>query len=265
MKNIKAKFKINSFTYLLILSSLLTGFIKNIGLILLIVVVHELGHVFFIHHYEYEIEALEIFPFGGITKVKKPINTPLKKEIIIACGGVLFQFLLFLIFYYFRESGIIRENTYHLFQTYNKTILIFNLLPIIPLDGSVIWHALLEYFFSYQKAYIGYIITAIIFFSFFFLFHTINSLNNYMILTFLIFKIYDAYKKRKYYENKFYLERYLYEFPYTKIESHSFPDISKLKKDTLHFFWKNDRYLHEKEFLKNIYTQNACQEHQNKR
>ena len=85
-----------------------------------------------------------------------------------------------------------------------------------------------------------------------------------MILTFLIFKIYDAYKKRKYYENKFYLERYLYEFPYTKIESHPFPDISKLKKDTLHFFWKKDRYLHEKEFLKNIYTKDACQEYQNK-
>ena len=65
MKNIKAKFKINSFTYLLILSALWTGLIKNISLILLIVIIHELGHVFFLRHYEYNIEEIEIFPFGG--------------------------------------------------------------------------------------------------------------------------------------------------------------------------------------------------------
>ena len=99
MKNIKAKFKMNCFTYMLILTSLVTGFIKNILLILCIVIVHEFGHILMIHHFEYEIEKVEIFPFGGITKVNKPINTPLKKEIWIALGGVLFQFLLFLVFY----------------------------------------------------------------------------------------------------------------------------------------------------------------------
>ena len=76
MKNIKAKFKINTFTYLLILSALWTGLIKNISLILFIVIIHELGHAFFLHRYEYEIIQIEIFPFGGITKVNKPINTP---------------------------------------------------------------------------------------------------------------------------------------------------------------------------------------------
>ena len=34
------------------------------------------------------------------------------------------------------------------------------------------------------------------------------------------------------------------------MESHPYPDLSKLKKDTLHFFWIKDRYLHEKEFLR---------------
>ena len=253
----------NSFTYMLILTSLVTGFIKNILLILCIVIVHEFGHILMIHHFEYEIEKVEIFPFGGITKVNKPINTPLKKEIWIALGGVLFQFLLFLVFYLLFQNGFIRESTYYLFQNYNKTILVFNLLPIVPLDGSILCHSLLEYIWPYQKAYNIYLFISFLSFLLFGFFHTINGLNNYMILTFLLFKIYDAYKKRKYYENKFLLERYLYELPYTKIESHSFPNISKLKKDTLHFFWKQDRYLHEKEFLKNIYGKNACQELQN--
>ena len=75
-----------------------------------------------------------------------------------------------------------------------------------------------------------------------------------MIIVFLFFKIYEAYKKRKYYQNKFYLERYLYELPYTRIKSHNHLDLKQLKKDTLHFFWKKDRYLHEKEFLKIYYS-----------
>lgn len=251
MKNTKVKFKINSFTYVLILTALLTGFIKNISLILIIVIFHECGHILVLKHYEYEIEKVEIYPFGGITKVKKPINTPLKKEVVIALAGVFFQIILYLLFFFLASEGIIRENTFNLFKVYNKSILLFNLLPIIPLDGSIIIHSCLEYFFSYQKAYLYYLITSIIIFLIFFIAHTLRSLNNYMILTFLIFKIYDAYKKRKYYENRFFLERYLYEYPYIKIESHPYPDLTKLKKDTLHFFWKKDRYLHEKEFLKN--------------
>ncbi len=254
MKNIKAKFKINSFTYLLILTSLMTGFIKNIALILLIIIVHECGHIFFIRKYEYSIESVEIFPFGGITKVNKPINTPIKQEMWIALGGVLFQILLFFVFKLLVNVGFIRETTYILFQTYNKSIFFFNLLPMIPLDGSILFHSILEYFFSYHKAYHAYLVISVMAFLFFFLSQIKNSFNNYMILTFLIFRIYEAYKKRKYYENKFYLERFLHEYPYIKIESHSYPDLHKLKKDTLHFFWKKDRYLHEKEFLKSYYS-----------
>ena len=253
MKNIKAKFKINTFTYLLILSALWTGLIKNISLILFIVIIHELGHAFFLHRYEYEIIQIEIFPFGGITKVNKPINTPLKKEIMIAIGGVLAQLLLGICFYIFNQHGKIMQTTYDLFSFYNKTLIIFNLLPIIPLDGSIIMQSIWEYFFSYKKATNIYFVCSMISFLAFATFHTLKSLNNYMILTFLFFKIYETFQKRKYLINRFYLERYLYEFPYERIESHNYPDLSKLKKDTLHFFWQKDRYLHEKEFLKNYY------------
>lgn len=230
-----------------------SGFFKNILLILGIVIFHELGHILLLHHYEYHIESIEIFPFGGITKTDKPINTPIKHEFCIAIAGISFQLILFFFFNILYQKGIIRENTYYLFQNYNKVIFLFNLLPIIPLDGSIIMHSILEYFLPYQKAYKGYLIISIISFCFFTTYHTLKSLNNYMIVTFLLFKIWDSFKKRKYYQNKFYLERYLYEIPYIKIESHNYPDLKKLKKDTLHFFWRKDRYLHEKEFLKEYY------------
>ena len=74
MKNIFPKIKINSATYILFLSFLLTGFIKNILLIFLIVIIHEIGHVFFLKYFHYKIEKVEIFPFGGLTTTNKYIN-----------------------------------------------------------------------------------------------------------------------------------------------------------------------------------------------
>ena len=46
MKNIK-KFKIDSFTYVFLLTSFLCGQIKNTIILFLIVIFHEFGHVFF--------------------------------------------------------------------------------------------------------------------------------------------------------------------------------------------------------------------------
>lgn len=250
MKNIKNKFKINIFTYLLFFFAFCSGYFKNTILLFGIVLFHEIGHICFIHHFEYKIEKVEIYPFGGITSVSKPINTPIKKEIMIALGGILFQIVLIPIFLLLHEKGWILENTYSLFQNYNKVIMIFNLLPITPLDGSKIVHSILEYFFPYEKAYNLYIVGTIIAFFLFACFHALKSLNNYMILMFLLFKAYEAIRERKYCYNKFYLERYLYEFPYQRVESHLDPNIKKLKKDTLHFFWNKDRYIHEKELLK---------------
>ncbi len=254
MKNIKNKFKIHPLTYGLLFLSFCSGYFKNILIIFGIVIFHELGHFFFIHHFHYTILNVEIYPFGGLTRVEKLINTPLKKEIIIALGGALFQILLFLIIFLVYKKGWILDHTYNLFQNYNKIILIFNLLPLTPLDGSIIIHSMFEYFFPYQKAYFIYLIFSVIALFGFLTFHSFKSLNNYMILIFLIQKIYEAYQKRKHYQNKFYLERYLYDLPYEKIKSHNILDIKELKKDTLHFFWKKDRFIHEKEYLKEYYS-----------
>ena len=152
MKNIHRIYKVHFTTEILILMALFSGYIKNFILIFTIVSIHELGHIFVLRHFEYEITSVTIYPFGGITKVNKPINTPLKQEMIIAIAGVTMQLLFILLMYLLKEWSIIRLSTYQLFHFYNKTILFFNLLPIIPLDGSILLHSILEYFSSYKKA-----------------------------------------------------------------------------------------------------------------
>ena len=250
MKNILTKLKINNLSYFIFLSFLLTGFIKNILLIFLIVIIHELGHIFFLKCFGYKILKVEIFPFGGITSTEKLVNSPINKDILIYFGGILFQILLYFVFYLLYKNGYILENTYHIFNYYNKSILIFNLLPIKPLDGGEIVLLLLQKFMPFSKSLhiINYI--SILFLILFILYNIKSNLNNLIVICFLLYKILEFYKKREYFKNKFLLERYLYTIPYKKIEHNIDENPNVLKKETLHFFKKDKKYVHEREILK---------------
>lgn len=251
MKSICPKFKINSGTYFVFLSFLLTGFIKNILLIFLIILTHELGHVFFLKLFHYEIERVEIFPFGGLTTTKnKYINSPINKDIIIYFGGVLFQGILYFFVFLLFHFRYLSEYTFSLFKTYNTSILIFNLLPIYPLDGGEILHLFLEKYLPYQKGLTIKSFLSFLFLTIFVLYNVKSNLNNYIALTFLLYKTIDFTKKKKLFTHKFLLERYMHTFPYKKIEHDEKEDLSLLKKETLHFFKNGDKYLHEQEIVK---------------
>lgn len=246
------KFKINSATYFLILTFLLTGLIKNIIIIYLIVVIHELGHIFIIKKLKYKIIKVEIYPMGGITSIDKKINTKISHEILISIFGILFQILLLIIMYILFKNSIIRESTYILFKSYNKTIMIFNLLPIIPLDGYIFLRSILEIIFPYKKTYYLSLIISIISIILFITYNEIFSLNNYLIISFLIYKIIISIKEFKYIYMRFLTERYLYDLPYQKLKYENKTNIDLLKKDTYHYFKEKDKIYSEKKVLTKI-------------
>ena len=250
MMPIFLKFKINPLSYFIFLSFLLTGYIKNILLIFLIIVVHEMGHLFFISCYHYKVVKVEIFPFGGVTTTDKLLNTPINQDILIYLGGVFFQLILYGIFLFLERKGFILEHTFHLFFSYNTSILLFNLLPIKPLDGGEIMELLLQKYFPFAKSLSLSLGVSLFFLGLFILYNVKSNLNSLIVISFLLYKLWDTYKKREHYKNKFYLERHLYTFPYKKIEHHEKEDLLVLKKETLHFFKSGQKYRHEKEILK---------------
>lgn len=250
MKTIFPKFKINNISYFVFLSFLLTGYIKNALLIFLIILVHELGHVLFIRAFLYEIECVEIFPFGGMTTTKnKPINSPINKDIIIYFGGIFFQSLLYGIFFFLYKEGGISTSTFKIFNMYNKSIFLFNLLPIRPLDGGEILNLFLEKYTSYKNAFHVTNVISLIVLVIFSIYTIKSGLNNYIVIFFLLYKTSIYIKRKAIYQNKFLLERYLYTFPYKKIEHDEIEEVDCLKKETLHFFKKQNKYVHEKEIL----------------
>ncbi len=250
MKNTYPKFKINETTYLMILSFLFTGFIKNCILIFTIILFHELGHIFFLKWFHYPVEKVEIFPFGGLTTTNKYLNSPINQDILIYLGGVLFQIILYGFFFFLLKNHWLRESTFEMFTMYNKSIFLFNLLPIKSLDGGEIFSLLLQKHFPYLKTLKITKTASILALIGFTIYNIQSNLNNYIVITFLIFKTIDFSKKIIVYQNKFLLERYIHTFPYKKIEHNSVQNTDDMKKETLHFFKEKDKYLHEREILK---------------
>ena len=237
--------KINFVTIYFLLILFLCGYLK-IGLIIfLIVIIHELGHVFFALLFHYKILNITIYPFGGITKINKDLNTPIYKELLIASGGVIFQLILFLIINYLPLSIYFKSN----FIKYNISILFFNLLPIIPLDGSVILNSFLNMIFSYKKSYYIYFIISVIGI-FLYLFTNIwFSLNNYLIISLFIIKTIYAWKNYKFLLNRFLLERYINKYEYKFINTKE-GNLDILKIDTYQYFKENGKIVSEMTKLK---------------
>ena len=240
--------KVNFLTLYFLLLLFLCGYLKIGIIIFLIVLFHELGHIFFIKLFKYKIINVTLYPFGGITKIDKDINTPLNKELLIACGGIIFQLILFIIIYLL-PINIITKN---LLYKYNMSILLFNMLPIIPLDGSIIINSLLNKIFSYKVSYYLYIIISIIFSIFYLLFNYWYSLNNYLIVSLFIIKTYYAIKNYKYLKTRFLLERYLNKYEYKYISTKT-GDLDILKIDTYQYFKENNKIVSEYSKLKEMF------------
>lgn len=250
MKNTLSKVHINNYTYLFLLICFLSGYIKNILIVFFICLVHEFGHVIFIKLYGYEVQKIEILPFGGITYINKKINSSIDKDIIISFGGIIIQLLFLIILFLFKNN--ISINNYYLFNYYNFVIIVFNLLPIIPLDGSKLINLVLNKFLSFKMSYYINSIISFLFLIIFILINYLYNFDNYFIILFLMFQLFLYLKQFKYIFNKFLLERYLYNIEYKKIK-YKTNKIDDLRKEVYHYFDDFNRVVSEKQKLHDLF------------
>ena len=245
MKSTINKFKIHEWTYVFFFLAFCMGLFQRVLILFIILFIHELGHLFFIKICGYSLVELVIYPFGGICKVSHRINDSILKDLLISLGGIFAQ--LVLEFFLFRSSFYSKD----LFLFYNQIILCFNLLPIIPLDGSVFFHHFLEFFFSFEISLTIYERISLLFLILFFLYNVIFEVHNYFMCLVLLVQFHLYMKNKKHYGNRFYLERYLEDFPFSKIKNEKGRNYRLLRKNTIHFFYEDNKYYSEKEILKN--------------
>lgn len=219
----------------------ITGFFKNFIIFTSIILIHELGHFLTALFFKWNIDKVIILPFGGITIFKEHLDKPLLQELLIALAGPLFQIIFLIVF----KNNVI-------FINYNIAILLFNLLPIYPLDGSRILNVILNKFISFKYSHIVSLVISYIFIILI-LFMAISFSNALFIfiMMFIILEVFKETIKHKYYFNKFLLERYLYNFNFKKIKNIS--KITQMKKQTKHIFKVGKMYYTEREIIRKIF------------
>jgi stage IV sporulation protein FB len=212
----KTIFKIHPLTYLIMLSVFICGYFNYFLIISFILLFHDLGHILLIKLFKYHLNYIEILPFGSI--INSDINSSIKSTrlFLISIIGIFNQCLLYIIFYYLSSIGFINDISYSIFLRYNSLIIIFNMIPIIPLDGSKILLSIFESLIPYKKSLILINIISLINIIIIFIYNKM-SLNLLLILLYLLIKTYIEIKNHEFIFNNFLLERYLNKKDYKKI------------------------------------------------
>lgn len=252
MKNMLNKIKIDPCTYILMLFALISGYIKITFIIFFIVIIHEIGHITFFLLFKIPIEKINIYPFGGLTIVNKKIHERIYKDIIISLGGIIFQLIIYLLMNILSKTNLLNITTYELFKEYNMYIIVFNLIPIIPLDGSKLLNTILNKYLSYKTSYIITSIISFISLIIFIIYNTFYKINDIVIYIFFIIQIIAYIKSYKYTINKFYLERTMYDHYYDKIINKC-KSLDKLKINKYYYFYDSKKYINERNFIKKNY------------
>lgn len=242
----KINFKIHPFFLLTAIIILFTGYFKNFIYITTIIIVHEIGHISLAYFFKWKIEKIVLLPFGGITIFNEHLNRKITEEFLILLAGPIFQIVFVNIINIFLKSS--------LFYEYHLILLIFNLIPIIPLDGSKLINLLTDYFFSYKKSLIINIIISWIFIMILFI-YIMNKFNFLLFLSliFLIKKNITEYKNYKYKINLFLLERYRYSFDFKKYSYIKGLNVYDLKRDKKGIFIDQNMEYTEKQILQKVF------------
>lgn len=139
-----------------------------VGGLLLFILLHELGHTFAAQLVGVEVKSVFVWILGGLTNLAYKPEKPSSNLFIAAAGPLVNMVLAFLcvagyivIYLFFLPYSTNVElflwaqtfaNLFFSLALLNVILIVFNLLPVYPLDGGNILHALMEMLFGKSNA-----------------------------------------------------------------------------------------------------------------
>jgi len=191
--------------------AIMTGHFIELSLFLSIILIHEMGHVLAASYFSWRIKKITLLPFGGVVEVDEHGNRPLIEEAIVTIAGPIQHLFLIGMALLLNELALFPTFIYHSFIEFNLMVLVFNLLPIWPLDGGkliYIWRSYKDAFPIAQKMTIKISAACIFLFLLLLLIVQPFNLNLWIVISFLVFSLYYEWKQRRYVFVRFLLERY---------------------------------------------------------
>ncbi len=151
------RFRIDLKIFIFLIIFYITKQIQIYAVIMIFAIIHEIGHLLAGLLVGMKPEKIEIMPFGVSISFKinvQDYNRKIKKgnilelkKIIVAAAGPITNFIIILITY---NLNIEIVKSLIIIYT-NFLIMIFNLLPIYPLDGGRILKGILHIYFERRK------------------------------------------------------------------------------------------------------------------
>ena len=138
--------KINSFLYMHIATVLLFAVCyinRNLEMLAVSyssIFLHELAHLVAATCIGLRCSHIVMYPFGVNLKLKNSIVYSLTDEIILYISGPLTNAILSLVSAFFMNNGPL----WPVFYWNNLTLFLFNLLPIMPMDGGIILNKIIS-------------------------------------------------------------------------------------------------------------------------
>jgi stage IV sporulation protein FB len=205
------KIQIHPLLWMVIALAVATAHFIELMMVLLIIFVHEIGHGAAASFFSWRIKKIALLPFGGVAEMDEHGNRPLKEELIVVVAGPLQHVWMISLAYILFMSGIFPEKWYSLFVEYNLMVLLFNLLPIWPLDGGKLVFILFSMNSSFQVAHLRTLylsISMLAIFSVIVLMIAPLTLNVWVIIGFLAFSLHYEWKQRRFIFMRFLMERH---------------------------------------------------------
>lgn len=202
LKKFHLDIHIHYLTFFYVLVSWIGQYLTFFLSALTIVCIHELCHLLMAYYFHFQIEKIEILPFGAYLSLSDFYFHPICHELCVVLSGPCSHLFIYYFIDYFFHGAIQNE----LFVI-NSFVFFFNLLPIYPMDGHRIICLILQAFIDLKNAM--YLSLKISVFSFVILAIFYFHYNTIIIIGYLFYQQFSLMK---------FIPTYLREF-YSKIPS----------------------------------------------
>lgn len=238
---------------------MITGHLWETVIAFSIVLIHECGHAAAASLMGWNVEKIELLPFGGVAKIDESEEHPFWQDLIVILAGPFQNICLAVLAFLIAPLPFWGTQQQEIFYNQNMAILVFNLLPVWPLDGGRLLHLCLQKIYPFRLAY-----KRVLFFSFMALiassvmlalFYPL-SVNLWLVLSFIALSIYKERQAIPLHFMRFLLSLSARVRPSPRIRSLSFkPDtplvavFSKFYKNTDHLIYvegRNDLFFDDR-------------------
>src|SRR5690625_6252760 len=208
--------------------------------------------------FKWRVDSIVLWVCGGVMRTEEHGNNSLWEEALIIIAGPLQNIMIYIGIYFLSTYDIFPTTVLELILYYNTAILLFNLLPIWPLDGGKLFIVILSSFLPYRRAYHFIIIFSMIFSLVFLLLQLLVfpfTLSAFFLMIFLFMENRTEWKQRFFVFIRFLLSRYEGNSYVKKVQPITvsyknslmdvFSQFKKGKKHPVYIYYPN----HERKFI----------------